>query len=133
MDKKSNFIPLKELDIYVLSRQLSSKAWVIYQRLDYHLRKIWGDQMISSMDSVGANIAEGYARFHFLEKSRFYYISRASLSESVDHWIDLGLDRKIVTKEECQEIQVISKSLQIKLNRQIKISYEAKDKNLQKQ
>lgn len=130
--KKSNYIPLKELDIYILSRRLSALAWVIYQRLDYQLRKIWGDQMISSMDSVGANIAEGYARFHFLERIRFYYISRASLSESVEHWIDLGFERKIVDEKEYREIFSISKSLQIKLNQQIKIAYDAKDKRSSK-
>ncbi|MBB6325020.1 four helix bundle protein [Algoriphagus iocasae] len=126
MESKSKYIPLKELDIYQLSRKLSSKAWNIYQRLDYHLRKNWGDQMISSIDSVGANIAEGYARFHFLDRIKFYYIARASLSESVEHWIDLGLERKIVLQEEFEEIYSISKNLQIKLNRQIKTSYDAK-------
>jgi four helix bundle protein len=128
MESKSKYIPLKELDIYQLSRKLSSKAWSIYQRLDYHLRKNWGDQMISSIDSVGANIAEGYARFHFLDRIKFYYIARASLSESVEHWVDLGLERKIVLQEEFEEIYSISKNLQIKLNRQIKISYDAKKK-----
>lgn len=128
MESKSKYIPLKELEIYILSRQLSAKAWIVYQRLDYHLRKNWGDQMISSTDSVGANIAEGYARFHFLDRIRFYYIARASLSESVEHWIDLGLERKIVLEEEYQEIYSISKNLQIKLNRQIKITYDAKKK-----
>jgi four helix bundle protein len=128
MESKSKYIPLKELDIYQLSRKLSSKAWSIYQRLDYHLRKNWGDQMISSIDSVGANIAEGYARFHFLDRIKFYYIARASLSESVEHWVDLGLERKIVLQEEFEEIYSISKNLQIKLNRQIKTTYDAKKK-----
>lgn len=128
MESKSRFIPVKELEIYQLSRRLSSKAWLIYQRLDYHLRKNWGDQMISSIDSVGANIAEGYARFHFLDRVKFYYIARASLSESVEHWIDLGFERKIAIEDEHQEIYAIFKSLQIKLNKQIKISYEAKKK-----
>lgn len=128
MESKSKYIPLKELEIYQLSRQLSAKAWSIYQRLDYHLRKNWGDQMISSIDSVGANIAEGYARYHFLDRIKFYYIARASLSESVEHWIDLGFERKIILEEEHSEIYSISKNLQIKLNKQIKIAYDAKKK-----
>lgn len=128
MESKSKYIPLKELEIYQSSRQLSAKAWSIYQRLDYHLRKNWGDQMISSIDSVGANIAEGYARYHFLDRIKFYYIARASLSESVEHWIDLGFERKIILEEEHSEIYSISKNLQIKLNKQIKIAYDAKKK-----
>ncbi|EAZ80199.1 four helix bundle protein [Algoriphagus machipongonensis] len=111
METKSKFIPVKELEIYQLSRRLSSKAWSIYQRLDYHLRKNWGDQMISSIDTVGANIAEGYARFHFLDRVKFYYIARASLSESVEHWIDLGFERKIVLEEEYSKIHFIAKRL----------------------
>lgn len=126
MEEKSKYIPLKELTIYKLSRELSSKAWGIYERLNYHQKKTWGDQMLSAIDSVGANIAEGYARYHFLEKIRFYYISRASLSEGMDHWIDLGFERKTVSKEEHEEMFSISKNLQIKLNNQIRTTGEAK-------
>lgn len=126
MEEKSKFIPIKELTIYKLSRELSAKAWVIYERLNYHQRKNWSDQMISAIDSVGANIAERYARYHFLERIRFYYISRASLSEGMDHWIDLGFERKIVSKEEHEEMFSISKNLQIKLNNQIRTTGEAK-------
>ena len=93
MEANKKFIPLQELEVYRMARRLSSMAWVIYQRLAFQQRKVWGDQMLESVDSVGANVAEGYARFHFSEKARFYYISRVSLSEGVDHWIDLGFER----------------------------------------
>lgn len=126
MSEKSKYIPLKELTIYKLARELSAKAWLIYERLGYHQRKTWGDQMLEAVDSVGANIAEGYARYHFLERIRFYYISRASLSEGMDHWIDLGFERGIVVKEEHEAMFSIAKNLQIKLNGQIKTTYEAK-------
>jgi four helix bundle protein len=126
MNEKSKYIPLKELTIYKLARELSAKAWLIYERLGYHQRKVWGDQMLEAIDSVGANIAEGYARYHFLERIRFYYISRASLSEGMDHWIDLGFERGIVAKEEQLTMFAIAKNLQIKLNGQIKMTYEAK-------
>ncbi|GMQ31585.1 four helix bundle protein [Algoriphagus confluentis] len=126
MSEKSKYIPLKELTIYKLARELSDKAWLIYERLGYHQRKVWGDQMLEAIDSVGANIAEGYARYHFLERIRFYYISRASLSEGMDHWIDLGFERGIVAKEEHEVMFSIAKNLQIKLNGQIKTTYEAK-------
>ena len=126
MSEKSKYIPLKELTIYKLARELSAKAWLIYERLGYHQRKTWGDQMLEAIDSVGANIAEGYARYHFLERIRFYYISRASLSEGMDHWIDLGFERGIVAKEEHEAMFSIAKNLQIKLNGQIKTTYEVK-------
>lgn len=92
MEKK--FIPLKDLEVYKISRELSRIAWKIYQALDWRDKKIMGDQFIESTDSVGANIAEGYGRFHYLEKIKFYYNSRGSLNEANEHWIELLWERK---------------------------------------
>jgi four helix bundle protein len=126
MESKKNFIPLQDLEVYRLSRKLSSIAWVIYQRLAFQERKVWGDQMLEAVDSVGANIAEGYARFHYLEKIRFYHIARASLSEGVEHWIDLGFERGIVSDQEFQLFNRIRPDVQIKLNNMIKATYTVK-------
>ena len=126
MEGKKKFIPLKDLEIYQLSRKLSAIAWKIYSRLSYQEKKTWGDQMLESIDSIGANIAEGYGRYHYLEKMRFYFISRASLSEGKDHWLDLGLERGQVSQEEWDQICAIHKSLQIKLNNMISKTYESK-------
>ena len=82
--------------------------------------------MLSAVDSVGANIVEGYARFHYAEKSRFYYISRASLSEGVDHWIDLGFERAIVKELEYKESNKLKTEIQIRLNNMIKSTLNAK-------
>lgn len=127
MEPKKKFIPLQDLEVYRLARKLSSLAWGIYQRLTFQQRKVWGDQMLSAVDSVGANIAEGYARFHFSEKSRFYFISRASLSEGVEHWIDLGFEREIVSIQEFESFSKIRLDIQVKLNNMIKSTYAAKN------
>ena len=123
---KKDFILLLDLEIYQLARQLSQIAWTIYGRLTYQEKKIWGDQMLGAIDSVGANIAEGYGRYHYLEKMRFYFIARASLSEGKDHWLDLGLERNFVTKEEWEQICKIHKPLQIKLNNTISKTYQSR-------
>lgn len=126
-EPKKKFIPLQDLEVYRLAGKLSSIAWVIYQRLTFQQRKVWGDQMLTAVDSVGANIAEGYARFHFSEKSRFYYISRASLSEGVEHWIDLGLEREIVSIQEFESFSKIRLDIQVKLNNMIESTYTSKN------
>lgn len=82
--------------------------------------------MLEAVDSVGANIAEGYVRYHYLEEIRFYYISRASLSEGVEHWIDLGFERSIVSDQEFQSFNRIRPDIQIKLNNMIKSTYTIK-------
>ena len=127
MEANKKFIPLQELEVYRMTRRLSSMAWVIYQRLAFQQRKVWGDQMLESVDSVGANVAEGYARFHFSEKARFYYISRASLSERVDHWIDLSFERGVVFDQEFEQINKIKSDIQVRLNNMIKSTYAAKE------
>lgn len=122
------YITLKDLEVYQLSRKLSTLAWEIYSKLNYEQKKVIGDQFIRSVDSVGANIAEGYARFHYLEKVRFYHISRASLSEAMEHWAELMLERKIVTTEIFQDLMELHKPLQIKLNNFIASTLNAKKK-----
>ena len=120
------FIPLKELKVYQLARVLSDKAWKIHSRMKYEEKKIIGDQFITSTDSVGANIAEGYGRFHFLDKVKFYYNSRGSLIESFEHWLDLMKERKMISEIEHEEFYSIAKDLQIKLNNLIT---QTKDEN----
>jgi four helix bundle protein len=129
MESKKNFIPIQDLEVYRLARKLSSMAWEVYQRLTFQQRKVWGDQMLESVDSVGANSAKGYARCHYLEKIRFYYISRASLSEGIAHWIDLGFERGIVSDQEFESFNRLRPGIQVKLNNMIKSTYSAKNQN----
>ena len=43
------------------------------------------DQLRRSVQSIPANIAEGYGRFYFQESIRFCYIARGSLEETFSH------------------------------------------------
>ena len=58
------YLQLDNLDVYKLARDYSRSGWEIYEKLDWQQRKVIGDQAVRSIDSVGANIAEGYGRFH---------------------------------------------------------------------
>lgn len=124
--ENKKFIPVKELIVYQLARKLSVIAWNIYSKMNFEDKKHIGDQFIRSTDSIGANIAEGYARFHYLDKVRFYYNARASQSESTDHWLELLLERNKINQITFDEYKTISKDLQIKLNNFIK---HTKDEN----
>ena len=113
---KKEFIEAKDLKVYQLARQLSKMAWNIYESLSWQDKKIMGDQFIESTDSVGANIIEGYGRYHYLDKIRFYYIARASLNESAIHWLELLLDRNKINHEQYKEMIDVAKDVQVKLN-----------------
>jgi four helix bundle protein len=80
--EKSKYILLKDLEVYQMARKLSEIGWKMYDQLTWQDRKIMGDQFIESTDSVGANIAEGYGRYHYLNRIKFYYNSRASYMEA---------------------------------------------------
>ena len=88
-----------------------------------------GDQFIEATDSIGANIAEGYSRFHYLDKIKFYYTSRASLSECNDHWLELLLERKKIKDENHKKFKTIAEQLSIKLNNFITTTYNSKNNN----
>ncbi len=92
-DEGRNFT-LENLQVYTSARELSRIAWEIFDKFDWRLKKIVGDQFIESTDSVGANIAEGYGRYHYLDRIKFFYNARGSLLES-KHWLELIVERKL--------------------------------------
>jgi four helix bundle protein len=118
--ESQNFIELKDLEVYQLSRKLSSIAWKIFCRMSFEDKKHIGDQFLRSVDSIGANIAEGYGRFYYLDKVRFYYNSRASHFEAFTHWLELLIEREKISGTEFDSIRDTAHILQIKLNNFIK-------------
>ncbi len=123
---KKKYIVLKDLEVYRLARELSAMGWDIYDKLDWQDKKTMGDQFIRSTDSVGANIAEGYGRFHYLNKIRFYYNSRGSLLESVAHWSELLFERNRISEEQLAAFQKVAEKLHLKLNNLIAATYKTK-------
>jgi four helix bundle protein len=124
---RSSFVPLQDLEVYQLARALSQSAWSVYEGLSWEDKKIMGDQFIRAIDSVGANIAEGYRRYHYLDKIKFYYNSRASLSEGCSHWLQLLFERGKIKKGSFQTINEIKEKLSLKLSNFINATYQAKD------
>lgn len=126
MEGKKGYIKLEDLEVYKLARELSKMGWVIYSKISWQNRKIIGDQFIESIDSIGANIAESYGRFHYLDRVKFLYNSRGSLFEAVNHRLSLMLEREIITKEEFADFKLISDKLSLKLNNYIQSIYNSK-------
>jgi len=118
----AEYIPLGRLEVYQTAVKVSKNAWIIYERMDWQLKKIIGDQFIRSTDSVGANIAEGYGRFHYLDKIKFYYNARGSLFE-VRHWLFLLRERQKIAEEEFNNLLENLETLHRQLNKFIKSSY----------
>ncbi|HEY3277351.1 MAG TPA: four helix bundle protein [Syntrophorhabdaceae bacterium] len=93
---------LEELQIYGIARELSRIGWNVYRELKNEYRFGIGRQYLEAADSVGANIAEGYGRYHYLDSIKFYYNARGSLWE-FKHWTDLLHERDLISKEVHEE------------------------------
>ena len=58
-------------------------------------------QIRRAASSITANIAEGFERFHFKDKIRFYYQARGSIAE-VQNFLLLAKDLNFINLEECK-------------------------------
>ncbi len=76
-------------------------------------------QIRRSSRSVGANIAEGYGRFHFQENIQFCRIARGSLFETLDHGI-VALEEGYISEEDLNELRIIHNKTLLILNGYIK-------------
>ncbi len=106
---------LKKLEVYNISRELSRIAWEVYSELDREYRYGMGQQFLNSTDSTGANIAEGYGRFHYLDSVKFYYNARGSFWES-RHWEELLSERKLISNKVSKRLVEKYDVLGVKLN-----------------
>jgi len=105
---------LGDLQVYQIALQLSDRAWEIYKTLPKQFQYEMGSQFLRAVDSIGANIAEGYGRYHYRDSMKFYYNARGSLWES-KHWLLLLHKRNFLREEEFNEflnsIELLGKKL----------------------
>jgi four helix bundle protein len=78
-----------------------------------------GSQFVEAVDSVSANIAEGFGRHFKKDKIKFYMYSKGSLKESFD-WAQKSKVRELLSPEEYDhifsELEKIPKALHHLIN-----------------
>ena len=73
---------LEEIEVYVIAEKLADKWWEIVSTWKSFAQDTIGKQLVRAVDSIGANIAESYGRYHFGEKINHLYYARGSLYEA---------------------------------------------------
>jgi four helix bundle protein len=73
---------IDDLRVYQLAMQLADKVWDIVMKWNSFAKYSIGTQYTEAADSIGANISEGFGRFHFKNSKNFLYYSRGSLYET---------------------------------------------------
>ena len=109
---------IDDLIVYQLAMELAEDVWNIVIKWDYFSRDTVGKQWVEAADSIGANISEGFGRYHFKDSKNFLYYSWGSLSETKT-WLRKAYKRKLITDEENQDLSQKVKILGIKLNNYI--------------
>ena len=110
---------LEELQVYQLSMEIGEKVWNIVINWDYLAKDAIGKQLIRSVDSVAANISEGFGRYHYKENKNFCYYSRGSLYETKT-WITKAYKRNLIIENEFKTYINEIDNIGIKLNNYIK-------------
>ncbi len=114
---------LGNIPAYKESKGISNEVWRTVSSWKYLERNTLGAQLIRAIDSIAANIAEGFGRFHKKDKIKFYYNSRASVYETA-HWINLSFERGLIKEAVKEKWLEILRKLPKQINTLIKITSE---------
>ncbi|MBL7159452.1 four helix bundle protein [Candidatus Microgenomates bacterium] len=119
----SKTFKLEDINAYRIASELSDYVWEIVSQWPWFAKKTLGTQFVDAADSIAANIAEGYGRYHKKDKVKFYYNSRASVFESA-HWCKKAFKRKLISVEEEKHILSGLRELPKEINTIIKLTME---------
>jgi len=110
---------LYDFELYQKSRVLSRIAWRIYIKLPGDIQYKTGGQFLESADSVQANIAEGFGRYHYKDKLNFHFYARGSLIESLS-WSEVLLERELIGIEIQKEFAELANTISMMNNAYIR-------------
>ena len=78
------FLKLNDIESFRISFHLSNYVWDVVLKWNNFSQRTVGEQFVRAVDSISANIAEGFGRYGKKDKIKFYRYSQGSLSESLN-------------------------------------------------
>lgn len=113
--EEKKYLKLNDIEAYRIAFHLSNYVWnIVYGNWDLFAKKTIGVQFVNAVDSISANIAEGFGRHFKKDKVNFYRYSKGSLKESFD-WNEKSKCRKLLSDDEYghifNELEKIPKAL----------------------
>jgi len=82
--QEKKFLKLNDIEAYKIAFHLSNIVWSIVLKWDAFAKHTVGEQFVEAIDSISANIAEGFGRYNKKDKIKFYRYSYGSVSEGFD-------------------------------------------------
>ena len=117
------YLRVTDIKAYQAAFNLSNEVWEIVIKWKIFEKDTLGKQFVRAIDSISANIAEGFSRHHKNDKIRFYIIARGSLLECMD-WIEKIKTRNLIDNEQYEKITTTLKALPKLINALIKQTKE---------
>ena len=116
---EKNYLQLNQITAYTKAFHLSNLVWDLVSSWDGFAKHTIRQQFINAIDSISANIAEGFGRYHKKDKIKFYYYSFGSVKERLD-WNEKAKIRKLISEEDYNKIfetlQVLPKEIHQLIN-----------------
>ena len=109
---------LDELLVYRLSMDVAEEIWRIIFKWEYFEKDTIGKQLIKAVDSISANLSEGFGRYYYKENKQFCYYSRGSLFETKT-WMRKASNRNLLEEKEYLTILNQLERIGIKINNYI--------------
>lgn len=117
----NKYLKLSDLSSYKVSFFLSNFVWDVVLRWDYYSKDTVGKQFVRAVDSISANLAEGFGRYGKKDKIKFYRYSQGSLKESLD-WNEKAKTRNLISEKDYRKIFTELEKLPKEINALIKFT-----------
>jgi len=92
---------LEDVRVLKVAEEVADAIYKTSSQWDEFARDVVGKQIARAADSIGANVAESFGRFHFGEKIQFLYYARGSVFET-KYWLNRAGARALMTSVEKQ-------------------------------
>lgn len=113
--EEKKYLQLDNINAYKVSFNLSNYVWDIIIIWNYFTKDTAGKQFVRAIDSISANIAEGFGRYGKKDKVKFYRYARGSVYEFLD-WLEKSKVRNLIKIELYNHIFKVLKLLPREIN-----------------
>ncbi len=94
-----SYLSIDKIEAYNKALTFSNLLWDEVIKFDYFEKNSVGLQLVRAADSVSANIAEGFGRYHKKDKIKFYQYAKGSALECYD-WLLKCKHRKLLNESQ---------------------------------
>jgi four helix bundle protein len=105
----------KDLDVWKLARNLRILIFVLLKKLPVEERFALNSQLRRAVQSIGANIAEGFGRYSYQENIQFCRQARGSAFEVRDHLVTAA-DAGFIVQDEYTQADALAQRVIQTLN-----------------